>query len=368
MNPRPFSSTSILGAHLASSTYSASDIKRSLIAVFALVCAFGSVVRAQAHVGNRYKDPAGLYTVVLPANWQTQQEPGSQMVSFFDNKSQAFVYLGVIPKSAAKTPSANTQLDQVEAHLAGNCPQAKIKERGPTTLGGIPGSFLLVNCTNSKGGLETMRFAVANRPGLLLVATSASPAATYEASLPAIDSIEQSLTLLTATSQADSTQGGLPTETSQTIAQSSNPKFSGSGVYRDPGGRYSLTVPADWSAEPPANSGVLQLSSGPNWAMIVAGGGEPREVNHQVTQQIQAQFTGFQLLNEGELKINGHPSHGTNATGMNPKGEGVSVLVLTIGAGNGHVLTVISSSPNKQAKGVNDTIMKMAQSIRFEGK
>jgi len=101
--------------------------------------------------------------------------------------------------------------------------------------------------------------------------------------------------------------------------------------------------------------------------MIVAGGGEPREVNHQVTQQIQSQFTGFQLLNEGELKINGHPSHGTNATGMNPKGERVSVLVLTIGAGNGHFLTVISSSPNDQAKAANATIMKMAQSIRFAG-
>lgn len=102
--------------------------------------------------------------------------------------------------------------------------------------------------------------------------------------------------------------------------------------------------------------------------ILAGGGGEPREVNHQLTQQIQSQFTAFQLLNEGELQINGHPSHGTNATGVNPKGERVSILVRSISAGSGHFLTVISSSPNDQAKTVNATIMQMAQSIRFGGK
>ncbi len=173
-------------------------------------------------------------------------------------------------------------------------------------------------------------------------------------------------TILTAPAQP--TQQTQSAETNQTGRHSSAPVPSGSGTYRDPGGRYSLTVPGGWSAEPQAKTGALQLSSGPNWAMLLAGsGGEPREVNHQLIQQIQAQFTGFQLLNEGELKVNGHPSHGTNATGINPKGERVSVLVLTISAGNGHFLTVISSSPNDQAKTVNATIMQMAQSIRFAG-
>jgi hypothetical protein len=43
------------------------------------------------------------------------------------------------------------------------------------------------------------------------------------------------------------------------------------------------------------------------------------------------------------------------------------VLVLSINAGSGHFLTVISSSPNDQAKTVNATVMQMAQSIRFAG-
>src|ERR1035437_7634223 len=101
--------------------------------------------------------------------------------------------------------------------------------------------------------------------------------------------------------------------------------------------------------------------------LMPSGGSQPREVNHQVTQQIQSQFTGFQLLNEGDLQVNGHPAHGTTGTGMNPKGARVSVLVLSIDAGSGHYLTVISSSPNDQAKNINATVMQMAQSIRFGG-
>jgi hypothetical protein len=352
-----------------SSTGSRSDINRGLIIIFAMICVSGSLAQTPAHAESLYKDPAGIFTVMLPANWQTQQEPGSQMVSFFDEKSQAFVYVGVVSKNEASTPTADAELETVQSHLGGNCPQAKIQKRGLTTIGDIPGAFFLVHCADSKGGLETMKFAVASKPGLPLVVTSGSPAPTYETALPDINSIEHSLKLLIATAQVQPTERAQSAETSQAGEHSSTLSSSdGSGMYRDPWGRYSLTVPDGWSAEPQAKSGVLQLSFGPNWAMLITGsGGEPREVNHQITQQIQAQFIGFQLLNEGELQVNGHPSHGTNATGMNPKGERVSILVLSIGAGSGHFLTVISSSSNDQAKTVNATIMQMAQSIRFGG-
>jgi hypothetical protein len=152
----------------------------------------------------------------------------------------------------------------------------------------------------------------------------------------------------------------------QVSTQTSASAQSGAGIYHDPYGRYSLTVPDGWTAEAQPNNGALQLSSGASWAMIVTGGGpNPREVNHQITQQIQAQFTGFQLLNEGDFQINGLDAHGSNATGMNPKGERVSVLVLSIRAGDQHYLSMISSAPNDQAKGVNATIMQIAQSIHF---
>lgn len=310
--------------------------------------------RVPAQAQSLYKDPAGAFTVMVPATWATQRETGSPMVSFVNEKLQASVSMGVIHGNDANTPTPDKELELIQSQFPQNCPQAKIQKRGPATLGEIDGAFMLVNCTNDKGGLEVMKFAVASKPGLLLVLNSASPAMNYEAALPAFDSMEHSLKQLT-------TNGALP-------AQSGAPAPSGREAFHDPQGRYSLAVPDGWSAAPQADSGALQLSSGPNWAMLLTGSGSvPSDVNHQVTQQIQAQFTGFQLLNEGDLQINGHPSHGTTATGMNPKGERVSVLVLSISAGSGHFLTIISSSPNEQAKAVNSTVMQMAQSIRFAG-
>jgi hypothetical protein len=367
---------------------------------------FAGLAQTQAHAQTLYKDPAGAFTVLVPAGWQTQQQPDSPMVSFVNEKSQASVSMGIIPGSDANTPTADQELEKIQSQFPQACPKAKIKQRGPTTLGGLSGAFLLVNCTNSPGGLEVMKFAVASKPGMLVVLNSASPAANYDAVLPAFNSIEHSLKLLTGAAapasaalapsgnsrqlaalqkacaagalskdecdqrRAHLTAQSQPAEPSHAPAQSSPPANSASGMYRDPQGRYSLTVPAGWAVTPPADagSGTVQLSSGPSWAMLLpTGGSQPLDVNHEITHQIQAQFTGFQLLNEGDFQVNGHPAHGSTGTGINPKGMRVSVLIVSINAGSGHFLTVVSSAPNDQAKNINDTVMQLAQSIRFAG-
>jgi hypothetical protein len=381
---------------------------KASIVTLAMLGLFAGLAQTQAHAQSLYKDPAGAFTVLVPAGWQPQPQPDSPMVSFVNEKSQASVSMGVIPGSEANTPTADQELEKIQSQFPQACPQAKIKQRGPTTLGGMSGAFLLVNCTNSPGGLEVMKFAVASKPGMLVVLNSASPAANYDAVLPAFNSMEHSLKLLTgAAAQAPAaptasnssrqlaalqkacaagalskdecdqrraqitaqSQPGEPNR-APAPAQASAPASSGSGRYRDPQGRYSLAVPAGWAVTPPADAGAgnVQLSFGPSWAMLLlSSGSQPRDVNRQITQQIQAQYTGFQLLNEGDLQVNGHPAHGSTFTGVNPKGMRVSVLVISINAGSGHFLTVVSSAPNDQAKSVNDTVMQMAQSIRFAG-
>jgi hypothetical protein len=324
----------------------------TMAAALAILGASISLAQSPAQAQSLYKDPAGAFTVMVPAAWETQRESGSPMVSFVNRKLQASVSMGVIHGNDANTSTPEKELEMIQGQFPQNCPQAKIQKRGSATLGGIDGAFMLVNCTNDKGGQEVMKFAVASKPGLLMVLNSASPAMNYEAALPAFDSMEHSLKQLAMNGAQ-----------AQSAAAPPSPD-----AFHDPQGRYSLAVPDGWTAAPQADSGTLQLSSGPNWAMVIAGNGSvPSDVNQQVTQQIQAQFTGFQLLNEGDLQVNGHPSHGTTATGMNPKGERVSILVLSISAGAGHFLTVISSSPNDQAKTINATVMQMAQSIRFAG-
>ena len=298
---------------------------------------------------NVYKN--ANFAVTVAAGWQAQE--GTPMVSFVNEKAKASISLGVMTGSADKTPTAEKELQNIESQFPDNCPQAKIKQRGPTTLGGWSGAFLIVNCVDKDAGLEVMKYAAATKPGVMVMLISASPAGNYEAVLPAMNSIEHSLRILNGGGQ-------------QSGANSQSQTPAGSGMYRDPQGRYRLSVPDGWNTS--VDNGTLQVSSGSSWAVLMTGGGsQAGDVNHQVTQQIQAQYTQFQKLNEGDLQVNGHPAHGTTATGINPKGERVSVLVLSIGAGSGNFLTVVSSSPNDQAKVVNATVMQMAQSIRFAG-
>jgi hypothetical protein len=326
------------------------DVPKASVLAFAVFV----LCSTAAHAQGLYKDPAGAFTVQLPAGWQSQAQADSPIVSFVNEKFQASLSMGVMHGSETKTPTADKELESIQSQFPQNCPQAKIVKRGPATLGGMSGAFLLVGCTNDKGGSEVMKFAVASKPGLLVVLNSASPGPNYDTVLPALNSIEHSLKLLTVAAPK----------------QTSAPVHSGPKVYRDPQGRYRLAVPDGWAVTPPqdAGSGTVQLSSGLSWAMLMpSSGAQPRDVNHQVTQQIQAQFTDFKLLNEGDLQVNGHSAHGTTATGINPKGARVSILVLSIDAGSGHYLTVISSSPNDQAKNINAAVMQMAQSIRFGG-
>jgi hypothetical protein len=141
---------------------------------------------------------------------------------------------------------------------------------------------------------------------------------------------------------------------------------SGSNTYRDPQGRYALAVPDGWNLA--SDNGNVTLSSGASWVTVAtSSGAQPADVNRQVVQQIQAQYKSFQVLNEGDFQNNGHPAHGANATGINPKGARVSVLVVSISAGSGHYLILISSAPNDQAKQINGAVMQIAQSVRFAG-
>jgi len=311
----------------------------------------GALTPIASQAQNVYKN--ANFAVTVAAGWQAQPQEGTPLVSFVNEKAKASLSLGVMTGSADKTPTAEKELQNIESQFPDNCPQAKIKQRGPITLGGMSGVFLIVNCVDKEAGLEVMKFAAATKPGVMAVLNSASPVGNYEAVLPAMNLIEHSLRILN-----DGSQQSAPSSGSQTPA--------GSGVYRDPQGRYRLSVPDGWNTS--VDNGTLQVSSGSSWAVLTTGGGsQAGDVNHQVTQQIQVQYTQFQKLNEGDLLLNGHPAHGTTATGINPKGQRVSVLVLSIGAGSGNFLTVVSSSPNDQARAINATVMQMAQSIRFSG-
>jgi hypothetical protein len=398
--------------------------------VLAAVAAFIGLSTCPVHLQAQkvYRDPGGAYSVNIPNGWQTEPQPGSPMISLVDAKTKVSVTLGVMRGPAANTPTAESELQGIEKQFPQSCPQAKIEQRGATKLAGLNGSFLVVHC-NGADGPQLMKFTAASKPGEVALMVTASPGNAYLKDLLPLESIKGSFKALPVAGaqgatgmpamsgrpgsmqrtgggapmqgmgsgqqsapgmggsqaatpgmeQGTGTQGtgasqppmqpmanGPAQSQPQVGGQFPSPGDAGSGAYHDPQGRYSLAVPSGWNTA--SDNGNLTLSSGASWVTVATGSGaKPADANHQILQQIQAQFKEFKVLNEGDFQNNGHAAHGTNATGINPKGERVSLLLVSVSAGNGNYLMLISSTPNDQAKQFNGTVMQLAQSIRFSG-
>jgi len=152
-----------------------------------------------------------------------------------------------------------------------------------------------------------------------------------------------------------------------------SPRANGN-VYRDNQGRYSLIVPDGWTARPDTDgSGTLQLKHGSAWATIglttgtEQGSSKPVDIAHGILQDLKPDYREPQLLDEGDFENNGHAAHGANATGIDRKGARVAVTVVSIQARGLYFLSVVSSAPNDQAYEINDQVMQMVKSIRFQG-
>ncbi|HEY1902474.1 MAG TPA: hypothetical protein VGG56_08605 [Terracidiphilus sp.] len=362
---------------------------QSTISVLAMVCICAGAMQAHAQGKQVYSDPGGAYTVNIPAGWQTQAQPGSPMISIVDAKTKVSVTLGVMRGPEANTPTAEKELEGVEQQFPQSCPQAKVEQRGPTKLAGLNGSFLLVHC-NGASGPELMKFAAASRPGVVALMVTASPGDAFLKVVVPLESIKNSFKALPAAGMQENS-GPIPGAGGQSSMQGaddaqappqgqpqaggqfpsrgdsgSDASHNSQGRYSDPQGRYSLAVPPGWNTA--NDNGNLTLSSGASWVTVATGtGAQPSDVNQKIVQQIQAQYKDFKVLNQGDFQNNGHAAHGTNATGVNPKRARVSVLVVSISAGGGNYLVLISSAPNDQAQQINGTVMQIAQSVKFAG-
>lgn len=359
----------------------------ALIVACAMIAA--SIVHAQTAGKKIYKDPTGTYSVTVPSGWEAQPQAGSPMVSIVNAKTQISVTTGVMKGPEANTPSAESQLQGIQKQFPQSCPQAKIQEQGKQTLAGIPGAYMVVHCV-TQSGPETMKFTAATKPGVVALMITASPGTAYLKELIPLMEISSSLKVLGSSTPMQ----GMGMGRGQRPAGMGNPNaqaqgqagmqanaggnfpepgqagggMAGVGGFKDPQGRYTLTPPPGWNTAVDGNAGTATFSQGGSWATVATGSGaEPAAANHQIVLQIQAQYKDFKILNEGDFQNNGHPAHGTNATGINPKGVRVSVLVVSIAAGSSNYLSVISSAPNDQAQQINGVIMQMVNSVRFGG-
>ena len=182
-------------------------------------------------------------------------------------------------------------------------------------------------------------------------------------------------------------QGQQPSQTAQNIGQgnsqvqgrttSDNPGYNannapiaGSTQYKEPNGRYSMTIPPGWKLEANQAAANLTIRQGEAWAIFSTSYSTqpPLGVIHKEADQMKGMYTSFQPLNDSPFTTQSkHPAAGMTVAAVVPPGKKVVMLYVTQGAGGGNYMTMVSSAPDTQAPQTNGLLMQIFESVRFGG-
>jgi len=172
--------------------------------------------------------------------------------------------------------------------------------------------------------------------------------------------------------------GGNGSDNSQMAGNGGNssnnaPMASAGGTsYNDPQGAFSLMVPQGWTASPQGDNGQggVQIAQGSSWAIIspFASVKQPSDIVIGVEGQLRTQYKNLQIGNHGPAKFDGKLDMAyARYTGINPKGAGVTVVVIGIASPDGRYYLVMSSIPQNDTQGANQAMTAMVQSLHFAG-
>lgn len=136
--------------------------------------------------------------------------------------------------------------------------------------------------------------------------------------------------------------------------------------YHDPRGRFNLTIPPGWQVAGDADQ--LRITQGSTWAVFTTStnGGQPMDVDQALARQMQPQYQRFAVLNQGAYQTANfhHPAAGITLSTVKDGKETV-MLIVTQGAGSGHYLTMISSTPNPGGGPMNGQLNNIFETVRF---
>lgn len=118
--------------------------------------------------------------------------------------------------------------------------------------------------------------------------------------------------------------------------------------YRDPNGRFSLPVPAGWTATPSGDALMLTTSGGAyGMVAVIAQGAAQQQRVAAFTDQFGRQWTGYRRLQSGAAKLGGRDGAFVVYSGTNPKGVDAVVKALSAPAGN-DALVLLFSCPTAE--------------------
>jgi len=230
-----------------------------------------------------YRDPDGLYTVQVPAGWTVSKDQGSGQVTL---KNGAVSATMAISQTKDWPKDVQEAQDEDEKEMRGQCPTFRLLQRGETSIAGGPGAFFLAACADPKSPAVAEIAAAITRDRILILFDEIAPKDRYYEALPELEAIRESIRLK-GQSGSDTAAAGKSGEsarkrqlkkacTAEIFSRTEcivrefaingeeakqeyhtvyPPDVAGGVEYRDPQGRFTVTVPADWKANPQGDRG-----------------------------------------------------------------------------------------------------------------
>jgi len=135
-------------------------------------------------------------------------------------------------------------------------------------------------------------------------------------------------------------------------------------TYRDPQGRFSLTLAAEW--KPNTDQGGVQFMRGRAYitVLVVDAQGSPQNMASSIIQTVGGQWKNFQAFEPESVTFGGRPGVFAMARGANPQGV-ASFFACYAAESNGKGYLMLQSGPVEEMKSLDEEMGRIAMSVRF---
>ena len=336
-----------------------------------------------------------LFSIQVPAGWQAAKlnnQPDGVSIT----KGGSYVNAGVGPGQNGNGQSAKELSAGYEKGLGPGCQSLK---HADATLAGVPASYLLLSCNDPRAGPLTMSVAIATSHGDVVFFNTGGRAAEYAGDQAAFDAMERSFRL-NPSNAAPPTAAKAPPNTGQMAALEracaadvftpeectakraalsgaaappaapNAPAAGGDQLYRDPGGRFTVSVSQGWALAPQGPNGAagVQITQGSSWMMIGPFDAKgPGDVVEGLQKQFASTYKNFTRTKNGAFQLNGREASLGMYQGVNPKGAPVSLVIIGVAGPRQTQFAIFSSVPQSDNDAAGNAMASILNSIQFLG-
>ncbi len=140
----------------------------------------------------------------------------------------------------------------------------------------------------------------------------------------------------------------------------------GGQAYRDPEGRYTLTLSPGWRAES-AGNGAVALANGESSVFIspFSGADQAEQVLARLYQQLQPQFRDLRPVSQDIAGFGGRRAVIARYTGISPKGTPTRLSIAGVDGRSGPAYALIISMPLALYENIRGSVDQMLRSFEF---